>query len=83
MRWRGVAAVGHELQPFAIGDEAVGQAMVLQQHLVARTLVVVEEGLPRVPHAMNAAGQVEPPGRAPVPSPRRRTGQSGEDGAGR
>ena len=63
MRWRRIAAVGHELQPLAIGDEAVGQAMVLQQHLVARTLVVVEEGLRRVPHAADAAGQVEPPQR--------------------
>ena len=65
----GVATVGHEFQPFAIGDQAIGQAMILQQHLVTRTLVVVEEGLPRVPHAMNAAGEIQPAGGACPLSP--------------
>ena len=69
MRRRGVAAVGHELQPLAVGDETVGQAIVAQQHLVARTLVVVEERRARVPHAMDAAGKVQPARRACPLSP--------------
>ena len=59
-RGRAIAAVLHEREPFAVGDEAVGQAEGMDEHVVARRLVVPGEALAVVADLANAAGIVDP-----------------------
>ena len=42
---RGVAAIGHELQPLAVADEMARDHRLLQQHLMRRLLVVEAEAV--------------------------------------
>ena len=52
---RAIAAVRHEGQPFAVGDQAVGEREGLQQRLVARPLVVEGEAVAVVADLDDAA----------------------------
>ena len=72
---RAIAAVGHELEPLAVGDEPVRQAERVDQHIVARPLVVPGEAGAVVPDLADAAGELDPASlhRArPRPAPGRR-----------
>ena len=57
---RAIAAVGHEVEPFAAGDQAIRQAEGLDERVVARHLVVEGKALAVVTDLANAAGEVDP-----------------------
>ena len=59
-RGRRVAAVLDEGEPFAIGDEAIGEREGAEQNLVARALVVPRKAGSVVADLMDAAGIVDP-----------------------
>ena len=56
-RRRGVAAVGHEFEPLAVGDERARDAHRLQQHLMRRPFVVEREACAVVADGVNAGDQ--------------------------
>ena len=55
-----VAAVGDELLPLAIADEAPGERERLEQHAVRRAFVVEREALTLVADQRDAAGMLVP-----------------------
>ena len=59
-RGRAIAAVSHELQPFRVGHQPVGEAAWVDQHIVLRRLVVPGKADAAVTNRADAARKVDP-----------------------